>query len=433
PKRRPSRPRAKAEKKEQEATVEYVPPAYDETEYIHNAQESAADTQAEEEEKSEPEVEEPIEERTEQQREEFIQQSIFDNSPAEEFLDDDDREEQADEQTSRIASDNLPSRNYEYESNDKDEGIGTQPTADPHSIIEEIYASTYTGNRSYSDARAQAYHDEHTDKSDVQSTPIAPPPTPAPAPVAEEKSKTALQPYSEPLPGATREEESAARREYKEILGDLVGRCESRNADNARARTEIAEETATSVAVDSRIEVKRFDEVQKAVAELGNEVTVRSHNDSAKQYTHRYYYYSNRLMMTHYTVMCAVMFLLGLILFLSFYVGAGMRMKYDYILYIFAGLLPIVLFIVAVIIFAGNPDKKKRINVNFRFSIIIRIVVMLQAFVITYCFNLIWGMPVGFSATYIPSLVIPLVYSLFIPISGGIFMTLLKSGHYNVE
>ena len=100
---------------------------------------------------------------------------------------------------------------------------------------------------------------------------------------------------------------------------------------------------------------------------MGNEVTVRNHNDSAKQYAHKYYYYGNRLMMTHYTIMCAAMFIIGLTLFLTFYLGLGMRMRYDYLLYVGAGLLPIIMFITAVGRFAANPDKKNRINVNFRF------------------------------------------------------------------
>ncbi len=312
----------------------------------------------------------------------------------------------------------------------KDDDIGTRPTADPHAIIEEIYASTYTGTSSYSAARAKAYSDERTEHKTVDIA-LSKPAVPDRAAIqADDKSsKTALQPYADQLP-QTRNEESLARREYKDILGDLIERCEQ---DEKTEEEAAAEQAASAATADGRIEIKRFDDVKQAVSELGNEVTVRAHNDSAKQYTHKYYYYSNRLMMTHYTAMCSIMFAIGLTLFLTFYVGLGMRMRYDYVLYVFAGLLPIAMFIISVIIFANNPDKKRRINVNFRFSLIIRAVIMLQAAVIVYCFNLIWGMPVGFSAAYIPSLVIPLVYSLFIPASEAIFMTLLRSGRYAVE
>ncbi len=423
PKRRPrpARQKEKTVKHENEAKVEYVPPAFDETEYIHS--EKAPESDAFGTDGADTDSRSSV---SESETEETIADDI--TSP-------DDKEEQAEPSSvpptfdENTADGEQDGENIENDLNDDGEGSGTQPTPDPHSVIEEIYASTYTGNRSYSDAHAAALIDEHEDVQKPQKEPAeSPAPVPAPAPANIDGQKTALQPYSDALP-KERDEESAARREYKSILGDLVERCEK---DTESERETKADEQAESAA-STDIAVKSFDDVKRAVAELGNEVTVREHNDSAKQYNRKYYYYSNRLMMTHYTAMCAIMFLLGLTLFLTFYVGLGMRMKYDYLLYVFAGLLPIAMFIVAVILFAGEPDKKKRINVNFRFSLIIRIVIMLQAAVVIYCFNLIWGMPVGFSAKYIPSLVIPLVYSLFIPISELIFMTLLKSERYAVE
>ena len=137
--------------------------------------------------------------------------------------------------------------------------------------------------------------------------------------------------------------------------------------------------------------------------------------------------------MTQYTITCAAMFVVGLSLFLTFYMGLGMRMRYDFALYIAAGLFPIVMFIAAVLKFAGNPDKKKRINLNFRVSVFVRFIIMLQVAVVVYCLNLIWGMPVAFSVKHVPSLVIPIAYALFIPINKLIFISLLKSGRYALD
>lgn len=318
--------------------------------------------------------------------------------------------------------------------------------ADPHDIIQELYASTYTGGKSYSDV--------HGELDDEYSPPAAPrvknespatervkpteaaaqkpqPPAAPPAPEQKNSAENALLPTASNLPDVSRE--SLARREYKYVLSDLVDRFDSAQSSNAAAQSVATEQAAAAEDESGKIEIKRFSKVTQTVAELGNDVTVREHTDSAKEYTHKYYYYSNRLMMTHYTVMCALMFLLGLTLFLTFYLGLDMRLKYDNLFYVFAGLLPIAMFITAVIIFAGNPDRKKRINVNFRFSIAIRLVITVQVAVVIYCVNLIWGMPVSFSATYIPSLVLPLVYALFIPLSEVIFMALLKSMRYAVE
>ena len=57
-------------------------------------------------------------------------------------------------------------------------------------------------------------------------------------------------------------------------------------------------------------------------------------------------------------------------------VGLGMRMRYDFALYIAAGLFPIVMFIAAVLKFAGNPDKKKRINSNIAAHVIVYCVII---------------------------------------------------------
>lgn len=313
-------------------------------------------------------------------------------------------------------------------------GDDQTPTSvgDPQSIIDELYASTFTGADSYYHARGRTYDETYTDDSPApdpqpseQAQPVgqpAPPPSQDPAPAPTPVQTRQEPPVLEDLTDG----ESLARREYKDILNGLAEMC-----DQSVARSD--RETAATEGTEEGAVITNFEEVRRAVSELGNEVTVREHNDSAKIYTHRYQYFSNRLMLTQYTITCALMFLMGLIMFLTFYFGLGMRMRYDNILYIFAGLFPIVMFIIVVIAFVGDPDKKRNININFRSSIITRVVMMLQLMVVFYCLNLIWGMPVTFSEYYVPSVVIPFVYALFVPISKIIFMGLLKSERYNAD
>ena len=332
---------------------------------------------------------------------------------------------------------------------------------DPKQIIEQLFAAE--SGESYSDIqrkRTFAPIDEpaHTPTpapvkkaetpAPVELKPIrpAPAPTPAPAPAPAQPTlptPTAERPMLvpaaikgfEPTPaippeknpiGFTAEEESPARREYKAVLGDLVDRFEVTAPDIRTTRTAAQEQAATAEQTAGQL-----GKVEQAVRELGNDVKIRNHNNSAQEYAEKNYYYSNRLMMTHYTGMCLAMFLIGLVLFLTFYAGLNMRMQYDYVLYICAGLLPIFMFITAVICYANNPEKTRRINVNFKFSLIIRIVIMIQVAVVIYCVNLICGMPLAFSTYYIPSIVLPLAYALFIPISEIIFINLLKSGKYS--
>lgn len=321
--------------------------------------------------------------------------------------------------------------------------------ADPHEIMERMYAQEH-GGESYSEARGRFY-DEHS--GDVIRTNEPPAPkaasvsaaapaqpaqyTPPAAPAATERTAVAPVAQTNELaaahPPALPEEESAARLAYKEIFADLIDRFDGAQASAAAEQEQAPADEYEDDYEEEEIRIRRFSGVEQAAAELGNAVDIREHNDSAKQYAHEYYYYSNKLMMTQYTITCAAMFVVGLVLFLTFYMGLGMRMRYDFALYIAAGLLPIVMFIAAVLIFAGNPEKKKRINLNFRVSVFVRFIIMLQVAVVVYCLNLIWGMPVAFSAKYVPSLIIPIAYALFIPINKLIFISLLRSGRYALD
>lgn len=330
---------------------------------------------------------------------------------------------------------------------------------DPKQIIEQLFAAE--SGESYSDIqrkRTFAPIDEPAPapKSETPTPPPAPQKEETPAPIAQKQVQPA-QPTPPPAPtqptlptptaerpmlvpaaikgfepapvennpvGFAAEEESPARREYKAVLGDLVDRFEVTSPDIRTARA-TQEQAATAE------QTAGLGKVEQAVRDLGNDVKIRNHNNSAQEYAEKNYYYSNRLMMTHYTGMCLAMFLVGLATFLIFYMGLNMRMQYDYVLYICAGLLPIFMFISAVACYANNPEKTRRINVNFKFSIIIRIVIMIQVAVVIYCVNLIAGMPLAFSEYYIPSIVLPLAYALFIPISEIIFINLLKSGKYS--
>lgn len=418
PKRR-SRPRPKAKRAEPSEVVSESSSAVPEP--VAAVDEPATLSPAATEEiQAEPEVENNA------YYDEFVQQSFFD--PADATIDygaNDIYDDVEDEQPAAPVQD--PER-FEQPTEKK-----VTSAADPHELMHHIREQAYGNGGSYSaaaDRSAYEYAPEHIEKKAAELQPTVAQST---SPRVQEQPAAPIIAQPSAAPVLTVEAiggESPARREYKEILGDLVERCEA--AAGSRVE-EHSEQAAAEETVGDRIEIRKFENVIQSVEELGNRVSVRNHNDSARVYTHKYYFYSNKLMMTHYTAMCAVMFLIGLTTFLTFYVGLGMRMRYDYALYIAAGLLPIIMFITAVIIFASDPDKKKRINVNFRFSMAIRFVIMVQVAVVIYCFNLIWGMPVGFSAAYIPSLALPLAYAIFIPISEAIFMTLLKSERYAVE
>ena len=322
--------------------------------------------------------------------------------------------------------------------------VPAREAQDPRAIIDSYYASER--GESYADARkrsGETYDDNiYTPPPPApvvkeESAPDKPHAMQPPAPIQPVSKQPApvppkqVRPVPEPLKPSiyTDDEESDARREYKTVLGELVERFEMATPDirtQRPQREQEQEQAATAYAARSG----GLDKVEQTVRTLGDDIVIRSHNDSAKEYAKNNYYFSNRLWLTHYTIMCVAMFIVGLALFITFVWGLNMREKYDYLMYIFAGLLPIAMVLAAVSAYASNPDKLKRVNVNYKVSVIIRIAIMVQVAVIVYCLNLIWGMPVGFSAEFVPSLVLPCAYALFIPISEIIFMNLLKSGNY---
>lgn len=325
----------------------------------------------------------------------------------------------------------------EAERREQDPPSSPIPTArealDPHAIIDSYYNNER--GESYSDMHGKLQYAPPQKADELPATvkstaPVsAPPPATAPTPVAtKQPAPTAPKVSAIGFP----EEESQARREYKNVLTELVERLEVSEPVVREQPRQAVKDNEEIAAVTSEAD-RQFIKVKTTARDLGDDVQVIAHNNSAKQYAHKYYYYSNRLMLTHYTIMSIAMFLIGLTLFLTFYTGLKLRMPYDYLLYIGAGLLPIAMFVTAVAKYWSEPDKRKRININFTSSIFIRCIIMLQVAVIVYCVNLIWGMPVGFSYGFLPSLLIPLAYSLFIPLSKVIFMILLQSGNYAVE
>ncbi|MCH5351071.1 MAG: helix-turn-helix transcriptional regulator [Clostridiales bacterium] len=426
PKRkRPSKPRKKPEAEEIQPVIteeQFDPSYFDYSRPFTVAADGAPQTETvpnEEEETVSPvETEDQTDDvsESETQGDEYTQQSFFDSLTDTSLTE----EEQEDEMSSAVEPEPEEAPTVSEPAYRPAPVVPT--TSDPQEIISRL-ASTYTGNESYSSARSRAPFEpapeyaERTAAVPAATPPTSPAPVPPPAVPAER---------TERLPSDSDDGESLASRAYRDILSDLIERSDSSVASSP-------EQAAAVTADDDRREERRLGSVAQSVAELGNDVQVRDHNDSARVYNRKYYYYSNRLMMTHYLTMCAMMFILGLTLFFTFYMGLNMHLPYDAWMYIITGLLPLIMLIAAIIIYLTDSDKRKRINVNFRASIIIRIVIMLQVFVIIYAVNLMLKMPTSFDIRHIPSLVIPAVYALFIPISEVIFMTLLNSGRYAVE
>ena len=235
--------------------------------------------------------------------------------------------------------------------------------------------------------------------------------------------------------------------EYRSILGDFLDECFiSRQAENKPNRTAdepreplpdansaidpepIPIETYTSDTTANR----KLSDLAVEVREMGTDVKIRTHrSESSKEYNNAFYYYSNKLMLTHYGILFGIMMLeiLFSAVLINVIIGKGQASVWYYIASVVIALaFPIFAFICSY----KNADKRKRINFTLKNQLIYRFIVLAQCLLIIYCANVIAGMSVAFGIDYLTTLLLPSLMCLNIPISALIFNALYKSGRYSV-
>lgn len=317
---------------------------------------------------------------------------------------------------------------------------------DSHALLESLYNENAQSSKSYYEhlltdnakqeqdetptrASSILYDDNNDiiDSADTSTTETQQPP--------QQQPQNNDLPYNIPI---TIEQEPLARARYKTVLEEIITHAEKKQAENAPPppiesecepsplSSEKAPETEAAAAYMQNTAVEEDEE------EFDEHINIREHNSSAKEYSQTYYVYSNRLMFSRYTILSILSFVFALCTSLALFL-LNIRMRYDWLIYIFACLIPIAMFVTAAAIFIKDPNRKKRMSCNFKSSLIIRLVVMCQLLLIIYCINLIMGMPVSFSMAYLPSCLIPSVLTIFVPISVLVYQGLYNSGKYAVN
>lgn len=189
-----------------------------------------------------------------------------------------------------------------------------------------------------------------------------------------------------------------------------------------------------AVLSNDKLQTRNFKKLTSDVKDLGDGIKIRTHNSNvAKEYASTYYFYSNKLMLSHYLILFVMMLLEITITFIAVKIGCPTPQKNDLLFYILAVVISLAFPVVAFILNLRNPEKQKRVSFNFRISVIFRLIVMLQAFILIYTVNLIMGMRLTFDAAYLTTLLIPAIMCTNIPISTMIFQSLYKSNKYCVE
>lgn len=372
----------------------------------------------------------------------------------------------------------------EYVSDRTDEGISAnlyfKDFLDEEEAVREAIQAVQNEDEEQQQPMFQQYYPSQ------QPTPSAPEPQPIPAqPVTPQPVEESVRQQAPEQPSNTTNDNEAhgttdngfldyhtakiipepdniiIQREYRSILGEFLNPCfiertppqpeytpppqpeptvtqepvaESQQPEAPQiAEEDAVTETNEQYTTDADIN-RKLNSITDAVRQMGDNVTIRTHNSSsAQEYNSAYHYYSNKLMLAHYGILFAVMMveILFTAVFVNLVLKAGKSS--DTWVYIIATITAVIFPVVAFIKNFNAPDKQKRINFNLKNSLIYRFIVLAQCLLIIYCANVIAGMPLGFSIEYVTTLLLPSLMSLCFPISALIFNSLYKTRKYMVE
>lgn len=219
---------------------------------------------------------------------------------------------------------------------------------------------------------------------------------------------------------------------YKKALGELVDLDDEEPEPAPLVKEPIDEEPGLSV--KEKIQVRSFGRLSQSIRDLGENVKIRTtDNAAAREYNKRYYFFSNKLRLWQYGIMFLVMLVECLISFLVVKHTVGAKQLYETPLYISSIIFSVAFPLVAAIMYATDPAKRRRADFNFATSMIFRLIIMCQLMLIVYSLNITLGMPIGFGPQYVFSMVLPCVLATNVPVSAIIFNGLYRSKKFEVK
>lgn len=252
------------------------------------------------------------------------------------------------------------------------------------------------------------------------------------------KHKKNLQQYE-------RDEDIVLNREYKGIIKQLLAGNENIFTEspapvafatnNSMTVAPTAVEPASSNETNKQWrEQANFDKVSDSVRNLGDDIKIRTYNsETDKEYINMYYYYPNKLMLYQYGVLFILMLFEILVPFMIIKFGAGINSAADIPILIISCVLAAFFPIYAVIQNFSNPNKKKRYNLDFKNSMMFRLIVFALMLVIIYAFNVVFKMDVTSPSQYLISLIIPGLLATNVPISLFIFRAMYNTEKFNTD
>lgn len=245
--------------------------------------------------------------------------------------------------------------------------------------------------------------------------------------------------YNTPLPSkpaVPREETRRPSTQYRAMLSGIIEDFEP-ESDNRQQSTTLKKEeiiAESTLSVKEKIRVRNFGKLTDSIRELGDDVKIRTPDSNAVHaYNKQYLYYRNKLSLFQFGILFVIMLIESFLTFIIVKSAIKINTNYDVILYVGAIIVSVALPIIAGINYLSEPYKRKRADFNLKSSMIFRIIIMLQLILITYAFNVYLGMPISGSKEYLLPLLLPMILSTNVPVSGLIFNVLYKSKRFAVE
>lgn len=177
-----------------------------------------------------------------------------------------------------------------------------------------------------------------------------------------------------------------------------------------------------------------FSNLLVAVRSMGDDIRIRTHNNNTdKEYSNLYHYYSNKLLLYKYGILFLLMICEIIIPYLIIKFAIGLEIKYEILTLVISVVGAAILPIYAVSANLIDTYKKKRYAFELKNSLLFRFAVMILMLVLTYALNVVLYMDISFDSAYALSLTVPALLSTNIPLSAVIFQALYDSKKFNAE
>lgn len=226
------------------------------------------------------------------------------------------------------------------------------------------------------------------------------------------------------------ESSSIPGNEYQNVLTEMIDKFDTNGSEITK--NDIAN---NALELNDRVSVRAFGNIVDSARELGEEIVVRTNDNSAKhQYSVKYYYNDSLLRL----VICGILFGIMLIESLVTYIVCknivGSDGRFDAFTFVLAVLVSLTIPVVAAIKYYSNPRSKKRIENNLMDTFWFKFVVMLLICLLAFGINLFMGMPLSSSITdYSVTLFMPMILSTNLPLSYLLFRLLYTKKFFTAK